>query len=67
MIPEGFEEYQKRSFCRDTECSVQLELDAKEKGSPEYQQVREKCRECGAWKFHGWLTEKGFLVVRQKD
>lgn len=67
MLPEGFEEYQKRSFCRDTKCQVQFELDARAEGSPEYERVREKCRECGAWRFHKWLTERGFLVLRPKE
>lgn len=67
MAPEGFDEYQKRSFCRDTECPVQLELNKEEEGSDAYMKIKEKCRECGAWKFHRWLTEKGFLILRSKD
>lgn len=67
MPLEGFEEYQKRSFCRDVRCPTQLELDAKTEGSPEYQEVKEKCKECGAWKFHKWLTERGFLVLRPRE
>lgn len=67
MLPEGFEEYRKRSFCRDIKCPTQLELDKKAEGSPEYEQVRARCKECGAWRFHRWLTEKGFLILRPKD
>ncbi len=67
MLPEGYAEYRKREFCRSVKCPIQLELDSKEPGSEEYEDVRRTCRTgCRhtAWEFHHWLMEKGYLIVK---
>lgn len=67
MSIEGFVDYQSREYCKDMECPVQLLLDTKEKGSEEYERVREICK-AGCLhttrEFHHWLTDKGYLIVR---
>ena len=67
MSIEGYVDYKRREFCRDVKCPVQLELDAQEEGSQEYEKVRQTCKtNCGqtAYQFHHWLIEKGYLVIR---
>jgi hypothetical protein len=67
MPIEGFTEYKSREFCRDVKCPVQLLLDTKEKGSEEYERVREICK-VGCLhttrEFHYWLIDKGYLIVK---
>lgn len=67
MIPEGYEEYRRREYCRDVKCPLQTELETHPPGTSEYESVREKCRTgClhTTWEFHHWLIEKGYLIVR---
>ena len=67
MPMEGYREYRKREFCRDVACPVQEKLDSLEEGSEEYERVREECvRACrfSTHRFHKWLTERGFLIVK---
>jgi hypothetical protein len=33
---KGYVDYQRREFCKDVKCPVQLDLDAQEQGSEEY-------------------------------
>ena len=66
MTIEGYVEYQRREFCKDVKCPVQLELNAQEPGS-EYERIRQTCRtDCRytTWQFHHWLIDKGYLIVR---
>ena len=67
MAIEGYVEYQRREFCKDVECPVQLELNAQEPGSDECERIRQTCRtDCRytTWQFHHWLIDKGYLIVR---
>lgn len=67
MAIEGYVEYQRREFCKDVQCPVQLELDAQEPGSEAYEQIRKTCQtDCRytTWQFHHWLIDKGYLIVR---
>lgn len=67
MAIEGYVEYQRREFCKDIKCPLQLELDAHAAGSEEYERIRQTCRtNCRytTWQFHHWLIEKGYLIVR---
>ena len=66
----GYVDYKKREFCNELKCPVQMELNKKEAGSDEYEKVRQTCRNnCRftAWKFHNWLIERGYAVVRPED
>jgi len=68
MSIEGYVEYKRRTFCKDMKCPVQLELNTKEEGSPEYEHVRHiwktHCRYT-TYQFHHWLTEKGYHIISQ--
>lgn len=67
MAIEGYVEYQRREFCKDVKCPVQLELDAHVPASEEYERIRQTCRtNCRytTWQFHHWLIDKGYLIVR---
>ena len=67
MAIEGYVEYQRREFCKDVKCPVQLELNAQKPGSEEYERIRQTCRaDCRytTWQFHHWLIDKGYLVLR---
>jgi len=64
---DGYVDYQRREYCRDIECPVQLLLEKQPAGSKEEQDVRAIClAHCihTTYEFHHWLIEKGYLVVR---
>lgn len=70
MAIEGYVEYQRREFCKDVECPVQLRLNFQQEGSVEYQEIRQKCvTDClyTTYQFHHWLIEKGFFIVRPEE
>lgn len=67
MAIKGYVEYQRREFCKDVRCPLQLELDAQAPGSAEYERIRQTCQtdcQCTTWQFHHWLIDKGYLIVR---
>jgi hypothetical protein len=69
MTLEGYEEYKRREFCKDINCSIQQELNKQSEGSTEHEQIRKKCSSAclyTTWQFHHWLIEKGYLIVRPK-
>ena len=62
----GYVDYQRREYCRDIRCPVQLELESKDEGSEEYENVRAKCKTAcvhTTYEFHHWLIEHGYRVV----
>ena len=70
MTLEGFIDYERREFCNDVNCPMQIELNTLATGSEEYEYVRKTCRtNCRytTWQFHYWLIEKGYLIVRPQD
>ena len=67
MPMEGYADYKRREYCKETECRIQLELDAQQEGSEEYQNIRQKCQTAcirTTYEFHHWLIDKGYLIVR---
>ena len=69
MLIDGYVDYQRREYCKDIRCPVQLDLDASEQGSEAYEKIRQICKnDCihTTYEFHHWLIEKGYLVVKQK-
>lgn len=63
----GYVDYQRREFCKDVACPVQVLLDGQEPGSSGYEGLRAICMsDCihSTYEFHHWLIEKGYLVVR---
>lgn len=70
MSIEGYVDYQRREFCNDVECSVQIEMNSHQQGSEAYERSRRTCTtDCvyTTWQFHQWLIEKGYLVVRPQE
>ena len=65
--PEGYIDYQRREYCKDIRCPVQLDLDAQTPETESYESIRAICKnECRhtTYEFHHWLIEKGYLVIR---
>jgi hypothetical protein len=70
MALEGYVDYQRREYCKDVQCPVQLQLNALVSGSEEYMRVRETCLTgClhTTYEFHHWLIDHAYLVVRPRD
>jgi hypothetical protein len=66
MNAEGFTEYKRREFCKDVKCPVQMELNAQEENSEEYDRIRRTCSSAcrfTTYQFHHWLIEKGYLIL----
>lgn len=64
---KGYIDYQRREFCKDVKCPVQLDLDKQEPGSEAYEKIRNICKtSCRytTYQFHHWLIDKGYLIVR---
>lgn len=67
MALDGHIEYQRREFCKDLPCPIQVLLDAEAEGSPKYEQIRAICKtDCihTTYEFHHWLIQNGYLIVR---
>ncbi len=65
---DGYVEYQRREYCKDVRCPVQLELNAQTQGSAEYERIRNICQtDCKhtTFEFHHWLIDHGYLIVRK--
>jgi hypothetical protein len=66
-VIEGFVDYQRREYCKDIVCPIQLLLEEAEAGSPAYDYIRSICQTAcihSTYEFHHWLIDKGYLVVR---
>lgn len=66
---EGYVDYQRREYCKDIQCPVQVELETHAPNSAEYERVRGICQtECRhtTYEFHHWLIQKGYLIIRPK-
>ena len=66
MALDGYVEYESRSYCKDVACPVQACLDEQEKGSKKYEAIRGECKQCNAWRFHNWLNEREYIIVKPK-
>jgi hypothetical protein len=67
MAIDGYIDYQRREFCKDIACPVQLVLDTQDQETDGYENARRICKEgCihSTYEFHHWLIEKGYLLVR---
>ena len=67
MAIKGYVEYQRREFCKDIKCPIQIELDKYKDGSADYERVRDICKgNCirTTYEFHHWLTGKSYSIVR---
>lgn len=64
---EGYVDYQRREYCKDIRCPIQLLLDEAVPGSSTYDRIRAICQNScihTTYEFHHWLIEKGYLIVR---
>lgn len=64
---KGYIDYQRREYCKDIRCPVQMELMAQAEGSEEYEKIRNICKtSCRhtTYEFHHWLISKGYLIIR---
>jgi hypothetical protein len=69
MSINGYIDYKRREYCNDIKCSVQLDLNARDEGSEEYEKIRSICKnDCKytTYQFHHWLIEKGYLIIRSE-
>lgn len=67
MPIEGYVNYKRREYCDDVICPIQMIMNKKKEGTPEYDELRTICQnKCihTTYQFHQWLIEKGFLVVK---
>jgi len=67
MVIEGYIEYQRREYCNDIQCPIQMLLNKQEESSEEYEEIRKICKsDCihHTYEFHHWLIDKGYLIVR---
>ena len=70
MSIDGYISYKRREFCKDVKCPLQLQLDSKEEGSKEYEEIRNKCKSaciCTTYQFHHWLIDRGYEIVRPSE
>jgi hypothetical protein len=64
---DGYVEYQRREYCRDVRCPVQLLLNQEVEKSRKYEEIRGICAShClhSTHEFHTWLIGKGYVIVR---
>ncbi len=69
MSIDGYIDYQRREFCQDVRCPVQMDLNRHQEGSDSYEGIRQTCKsDCRytTYQFHHWLINKGYLLVRPK-
>lgn len=60
-------EYQSREYCRDTECGMQKLIDNDKENELGKSFAKSFCRkECEAYKFHKWLQEHDYKIVKAK-
>jgi hypothetical protein len=70
MSIQGYVEYERREYCNDVRCPVQLRLNALDPESEDYERIRGACRaDCihTTHEFHHWLMDHGYLLIRQDD
>lgn len=63
----GYIDYQRREFCKDVKCEVQINLEGAKEGSVAYDEIRNICKtDCRytTYQFHHWLIQKEYLIVR---
>ena len=64
---EGYVDYQKRAYCNDIQCPVQVLLNQEVTGSERYEFIRGICKtNClhTTHEFHAWLINHDYLVVK---
>ncbi len=70
MQSPGRRDYNRREYCNEVNCKVQLLLNEKDMGSEGYEKIRGICREnCihSTYEFHHWLIEQGFSITKPEN
>ncbi|MBM4459776.1 MAG: hypothetical protein FJ011_18775 [Chloroflexi bacterium] len=63
----GYIDYQRREYCKEISCPVQLLLDQAVPDSADYNRIRGICQNScihTTYEFHHWLIKQGYLLVR---
>jgi hypothetical protein len=70
MAIQGYIDYQRREFCQDLPCPIQVLLEAAPANSKEYDHIRSICQNScihTTYEFHHWLIQKGYLIIRPPE
>jgi hypothetical protein len=65
----GYTAYQRREYCKDIKCPIQISLEKSKEGSAEYEATRKVCKDAcihSTYEFHHWLMGKGYEIIRPK-
>lgn len=69
MSIDGYIDYQRREYCNDIKCPIQMLMNKEQSGSEKYESLRAICKsDCvhSTYEFHHWLIDKGYLLVKKK-
>lgn len=67
MAIPGFIDYERREYCKDVRCPVQVLLDKTGQNTPDYEEIRGICSSrCihTTYDFHHWLIKHGYQLVK---
>jgi len=67
MPINGYVDYKRREYCNDVKCPIQMLMNSKGEGTPDYSSLRGICSsDCihTTYDFHHWLIDKGYIIVR---
>jgi len=70
MAMPGYVDYERRTYCKDVRCPVQVLLDKTDRNSPDFEDIRSICTSrCihTTYDFHHWLIKHGYLVVKPEQ
>ena len=70
MELEEYVAYQRREYCKDIKCPVQMIMDTYEDNVDLYNSLRVICQhDCihTTYEFHHWLIDRGYCLIREKD
>ena len=68
-------EYKNREYCRDVACGEQIDIDYLEtmkepsdEVNKEIKYIKEEyCSHCQAYKFHQWLNDNGYKILKEGE
>jgi hypothetical protein len=67
MTIKGYTNYQRREYCKEVKCPIQLLLNQEPQGSEKYEALRNICQtNClhTCHEFHAWLNKNSYEIVR---
>lgn len=66
----GHVDYERREYCKDIGCPVQLELEKCDPGTPDAERVRARCKQAcihTTYEFHHWLIQHSYEIARKAE